>query len=329
MAHNRNKRGSDHDDDDDYKPSPPKRRRSQRVLTRTPSGQLISKPPASGPPKPFDRDQLAYTARETIRLLPGLLITRPDAKPDGFLCQKHQVGPLDQTFCPRLPKTKVRVINSDTIEAALQISRRSSDKPICVLNMANAIHAGGGFRKGALAQEEALCYRTSLSYSLKIRHYPIPDKAAIYSPTILVIRDSLANGHGVLDARDPSRLPVISVVSAAAIHKPKTKVLANANLPPAMSAVYTSAGDRELMREKMRIVLRTAIRNRHRKIVLGAFGCGAFANPLKEVGDLWVSVLKDFEFAGGWWEEVIFAVLSSPKDPNFDWYHKVLHGLEV
>ncbi|EXJ85273.1 hypothetical protein A1O3_05948 [Capronia epimyces CBS 606.96] len=317
-----NKRGSD--DDDDISPSP-KRRRSQQVLTRTSSGKLILKPrAASDRSNPSDRDQLVRVAKETLSVLPGLLITRPDVNSHGFLCDGKQVDRLDQSFCPRLPKTKVRVINSDTIEAALQLPRRSSERPICVLNMANSIRAGGGFRKGALAQEEALCYRSSLSFTLKMRHYPIPDKASIYSPTVLVIRDSLANGHELLDCRDPSQLPVISVVSAAAIYKPDTKFAA-----AIAGDVYARGDDRSLMREKMRIVLRTAIRNKHRKIVLGAFGCGAFENPLKEVCTLWAAVLKELEFSGGWWEKVVFAVLSRPGEPNFPEFHHVLDGLEV
>lgn len=326
MDTTRNKRGSDDDDDDDdyILPCPPKRRRSQRVLTFTPTGKLVAKPSSAlGKPEPTDRAQLAYVAKETISVLPGLLLTRPDAKPHGFLYEKNEVDPLDQRFCPNLSKIKIRVINSDTIDAALQIPRGPKDKPVCVLNMANAIHAGGGFRKGALAQEEALCYRSSLSFSLKLRFYPIPDKAAIYSPTVLVIRDGLDKGHKLLDCRAPSHLPLISVVSAAAIHKPDTKKVS------ATSAVYARAADRLLMLEKMRIILRTAIKNKHRKMVLGAFGCGAFENPAEEVCSLWGSVLKEIEFSGGWWEEVVFAVLSRPGDPNFERFRKTLDGLEV
>jgi hypothetical protein len=40
-------------------------------------------------------------------------------------------------------------------------------KPPLILNMADAAHAGGGFRYRALAQKEALCYRTSLIFTRK------------------------------------------------------------------------------------------------------------------------------------------------------------------
>ncbi|EXJ68306.1 uncharacterized protein A1O5_08921 [Cladophialophora psammophila CBS 110553] len=299
----------------------------QGVLSFSSTGKLQTRPPTT--PKTRDRDQLVKVAKETISVLPGLLLTRPDAKPDGYLYEKDAVTPLDQKFCPKLPKTKVRVISSDTIDAALQLSRSPSQKPVCVLNMANAIHAGGGFRTGALAQEEALCYRTSLHFTLKLRFYPIPDKAAIYSPTVLVIRDSLANGHRFLDCHDPSQLPVISVVSAAAIFQPSLGCnTAQPNQDG--SRFYARREDRNLMREKIRIILRTAIKNRHRKIVLGAFGCGAFQNPPKEVARLYSEVLQEPEFSGGWWEDVVFAVLQQGSaDSNFQWFSRELDGLLV
>ncbi|OCT51610.1 TIGR02452 family protein [Cladophialophora carrionii] len=300
----------------------------QSKLSWSSDGRLSAQPPVS--PKSEDRDELVKVAKQTISVLPGLLLTRPDAKPDGYLYDKDRVAPLDQGFCPRLPKTKVRVISSDTIDAALQLRRAPSDKPICILNMANAIHAGGGFRTGALAQEEALCYRTSLHFTLKLRFYPLPDKAAIYSPNVLVIRDSLANGHRLLDCRDPSKLPVISVVSAAAIYQPS--VGCKLCQPKELSHNFYARGeDRNLMREKIRVIVRTAIRNKHRKIVLGAFGCGAFRNPPKEVAGLFAEVLQEPEFSGGWWEDVVFAVLNqgSAGKMNFDWFERELSGLMV
>lgn len=297
----------------------------QTVLSFTADGRLSARLPTT--PNPRDRDELVRVSKETLSVLPGLLLTRPDAPPEGHLCD--QVPPLDQKFCPRFSKTRVRVVNMDTIDAAVELaSSRPSHKPVCVLNMANAIYAGGGFRTGALAQEEALCYRSSLSFTLKLRYYPIPDKAVIYSPTVLVIRDNLTRGHDMLDCRDPRQLPVLAVVSAAAIFQPLiNRVLAHPG--EENSEMYADPDDRLLMAEKMRVVLRTAIRNRHRQIVLGALGCGAFQNPPREVSQLWAIVLQEPEFSGGWWEDVIFAVLSDQQNRNFWWFETTLDGLMV
>ncbi|KAL2430501.1 hypothetical protein ABEF95_009145 [Exophiala dermatitidis] len=269
---------------------------------------------------------LAECARETLNVIPGLLLTRPDARPDGFLYGQQPLVLVDDG--PNLPKTKIRVINSDTIDAALQMSLNANDPPICILNMANAKRAGGGFRTGSLAQEEELCYRTSLARTLKYGLYPIPDDHVIYSPTVLVVRSSFANGHLLFDCRDPRQLPVISVISAAAIHKPATKKVPGTT-PITSSLDYAREEDRELMKEKMRVILRTAIRNNHRKLVLGAFGCGVFENPANRVCEIWEAVFKEDEFSRGWWEDVVFAVLNRGRDPNMNIFTKFLDGVEV
>lgn len=82
------------------------------------------------------------------------------------------------------------------------------------------------------------------------------------------------------------------------------------------------------MGEKMRVILRMAAKNGHRQIVLGAFGCGAFANPREEVAKIWASVLKETEFGGGWWSDVVFAVLDDGRG-NLRTFEMELDGMMV
>lgn len=312
------------DEKDDESPKPPRAKARQTMLSFS-NGKLETKMPLVNPVHRSDprRTGLAAVASETLTLLPGLLATRPDISTEGYLCEKDKVSRLDQKFCPKMPSVKVKVINSDTIDAALSLRRTPSSAPVCVLNMANAQHAGGGFKHGAMAQEEALCYRSSLYFTLKLRHYPMPDLSAIYSPTVLVFRNNSNNGHTLMDLRVPADLPVIGVISAAAVCQPK--LTKNASGDP----IYANASDQLLMIRKMRIILRTAIRNKHRKMILAAFGCGVFGNPPEEVARMWKSVLLEPEFAGGWWEEVVFAVLDGGKLHNFTAFQKVLDGLVI
>lgn len=299
------------------------------------NGQLVASRSQKSPRNATPSKSLDQVARETKNVLPGLLLTRPDARPDGYLYDGSDVQQLDQKYCPKLPATRIRVVNSDTIDAALNLmstagvqqsystsTPSSSAKPICVLNMANAFSAGGGWMRGALAQEEALCYRTSLSFTLKLRYYPMPEESGIYSPRVLIIRESMKDGHDLLDCRVPQDLKVISVVSVAAIDRP---LLAR---DPTGAETYRRQNDRHLMEEKIRIILRIAIRNQHRQIVLGAFGCGAFANPNQEVANMFRSVLTEPEFSGGWWKDVVFAVLDMGSG-NFGVFHNALDGLQV
>ncbi|KAL8747696.1 MAG: hypothetical protein Q9184_007563, partial [Pyrenodesmia sp. 2 TL-2023] len=158
---------------------------------------------------------LAAVAEETKDVLPGLLKLTPDTPPTGELIKPDTLFPAFKSDCPNLPKTRIRVLNIDTLDAAIRLSSlttstvaESSTPAVLVLNMANAEHGGGGWLKGAIAQEEALCYRSSLSFTLKRRFYPMPDRSAIYSPTVVVIRESLAKGHRLLDLSHPAKLPV-------------------------------------------------------------------------------------------------------------------------
>ncbi|KAI4179129.1 MAG: hypothetical protein LQ346_007266 [Caloplaca aetnensis] len=278
---------------------------------------------------------LAAVAEETKDVLPGLLKLTPDTPPVGELIKPDTLFPAFKSDCPNLPKTRVRVLDMDTLDAAIRLSSlttstvaESSNPPVLVLNMANAKHAGGGWLKGAIAQEEALCYRSSLSFTLKRRFYPMPDRSAIYSPTVVLIRESLANGHRLLDLTHPEKLPVVSVVSVAAIRDPSVERRLGDG-----EEIYRNGEDRALMRSKMRMILRIAAGKGHRKLVLGALGCGAFANPKGEVVKLWRELLTEAEFGGGWWENVVFAVLDDGggkhANGNYGVFWRGLNGLEV
>lgn len=54
------------------------------------------------------------------------------------------------------------------------------------------------------------------------------------------------------------------------------------------------------MKEKMRIILRISAWKGHRRIVLSAFGCGAFRKPKEEVARCWKEMFAEPELQGGW-----------------------------
>lgn len=289
------------------------------------------------PPLPTSRRSqlLAAVAAETKSLLPDLIKAVPDTALISRFYQSHTLLPNPPHSCSGVPKSKVRVVNADTLDTAIALSTPtvetlplSKDPPVLILNMANAEHGGGGWLKGALAQEEALCYRSSLSFALKRKFYPMPDRSAIYSPAVVIIRQSLADSHKLLDLTNPGKLPVVSVVSVAALRNPKIERVLGTG-----EQRYKEHKEKELMRDKMRVVLRIACHNRHQKIVLGALGCGAFGNPKAEVVRLWQEVLREEEFLGGWWEDLVFAVMeeggSEQSDGNFGVFWRGLNGVEV
>ncbi|KAI9698825.1 MAG: hypothetical protein M1820_007332 [Bogoriella megaspora] len=270
-------------------------------------------------------DDLAAVATETRSILPYLLLKRPDAAPTGMLydCVKH-LHALNPNRNPKF-STRVIVTNADTLDAALNIPPSTRDqKPVLVLDMANAEVPGGGWLKGSSAQEESICYRSSLSFTLKRRFYPLKVTGAVYSPNVLVIRNSRRNGHTLLDLNHPEAMRTVSVVSVAAVQNPKLFKGASGQ------RFYQNDQERSVMKHKIMNILRIAGRQNHRRIVLGAFGCGVFGNPRGEVVRMFQEVLSSPEFKG-WFESIVFAVLDSSASPlgNFAIFRDCLNGMKV
>jgi uncharacterized protein (TIGR02452 family) len=220
--------------------------------------------------------------------------------------------------------------NNNQTKSKAPIDTSDNDRnssPVAVLNLASERSPGGGWQNGAMAQEEALCYRSSLYLSLHKSYYPIPSLSAIYSPDVLIIRDASSAGHA-LRCSDISSCPVTSVISIAALRHPTLTD---------DGRKFKNEGQRAETKRKIRLVLRLAASKGHTRLVLGALGCGVFSNPPKEVAGCFLEVFREPEFTGGWWEEIVFAVLDNAVDGeggkdgvgNFGQFYQVLNGRVV
>lgn len=284
------------------------------------------------------KQALATIASQTQVALPYILKDLPNIKADEseLLSLSTDLPQLKMEDCPKRPKATIKVINEDTFDAA--ISMMSSDdsnatnsppsRP-AVLNLASDTSPGGGWLNGSMAQEEALCYRSSLSLSLHKKYYPWDALHGVYTRDVVIVRSSVGNGHKLVAPDAPANeLPVVSVLSVAAIRRPDLsdgQVLSSGE----KRKVFAKNGDRELTKSKMVLVLRMAASRGHDRLVMGALGCGAFKNPVEEVAECWKEVFEQQEFKGGWWKEVCFAVLDSRNEGNFEVFEKTLGGMEV
>lgn len=290
--------------------------------------------------------ELAAVAKETKDVLPDIVQQLPHLRPSySRKITLPELASLDPSRCPgfRLPVdfrtsgTLVRVVNADTFDAALRMQAAvAAQEPsntqfpgpglqrnprVAVLNLASDKNPGGGWLRGSSAQEEALCYRSSLSLSLHKSYYPWSPRDAIYTGVVVIIRSSKADSHKLLVPQTPADdLPVVSVISVAGVRNPM------------LSGDKQSFGmrkDRDLTKDKMRLVLRIAALERHEILVLGALGCGAFNNPPRDVATCWLEVLQENEFKGGWWREIWFAVFDARNEGNFGVFQDIVGDKEI
>jgi uncharacterized protein (TIGR02452 family) len=224
---------------------------------------------------------------------------------------------------PACKISKIRVITTNTLTAAHILGHPPSrpSKPdqkaskkspnVCILNMASPLRPGGGVLTGATSQEEFLCARTTLLPSLQESYYRLPEIGGIWSPDILVFHDHspLGDAKGELG---PSERYWIDVISAGMLRFPELEGGED-------ETKRLSKRDRAVVEKKMRAVLRIAVQKGVRKLVLGAWGCGAYGNPVVDIAQAWKNVLcapansgnkKNRSEVESWpgLEEVIFAI---------------------
>ena len=205
-----------------------------------------------------------------------------------------------------IPPPRIRIMKTDNLTAAhtlLPKSQSRSHPNPCILNMASPLRPGGGVLSGATSSEEFLCARTTLLPSLKESFYRLPERGGIFSSDVLVLR----NARGLGDAQ--GEIPAtqrwyVDVVSAAMLRFPELE-----GGEEEEGEKRLSRGDRREVEEKMRGVVRILAAKGVRRVVLGAWGCGAYGNPVRDIGEAWGAVLvgrKREVWMGA--EEVVFAI---------------------
>lgn len=274
------------------------------------------------------RVQRLQTAKETQRLTPGVIGSTPGATADSDF-YTELLPPLEESKTRR--DTRVHIENGDSFTVAQRLAA-AGQKKVAVLNMASDRHPGGGWLRGALAQEEALCLRSTLAATLHNSHYPTPPIAATWSPGVVVFREEVANDCHILDRSDRF---VVGVVSVAGLRRPpltgdeldyRECTTLHQGFRCSVSKYFLRKGfrkDAELMKNKIRQILRVMAVNGVTCCVLGALGCGAFANPPRRVARLFRDVILETEFADHF-DEIVFAILDQRREGNIQVFEEVI-----
>jgi len=227
----------------------------------------------------IDWSAAVRTARAAKRSIP----------PDDPLPQPRNAGSHD---------TRIAVTNETTLGAA----RRLTDAGLhpLALNFANGVNPGGGFLIGALAQEEALCRSSALYATLeddpmyevhrRQDHYESSDWT-ILSPDVPVFRSD--------DGTTLETPWLLSFITCAAPFAPRVG----------------QPRSRDLLLQRITRVLDIARAHGYDTLVLGAWGCGAFANdPRQTARDFKAALEGRFQ---GEFREVVFAITDWSPERRF------------
>ena len=223
---------------------------------------------------------------------------------NSFLLTPQEGGALVAELTPPAEGSPAacRVANQSAVEAILALSREGACP--AVLNFASAKNPGGGFLKGAMAQEEALAASSGL-YRALLRHpaYYENNRAfksmvytdhAIYCPKAVFFRDG---GFGLLP--EPATASVLTLPAV--------------NLGQVIQKGEDVEAAKAAMKNRMRLVLAIFARQKDRHLILGAYGCGVFGNDPAEVAPWWRELLVD-EGWGRCFTKILFAVLDRAKN---------------
>lgn len=199
--------------------------------------------------------------------------------------------------------SNIYTINLDSVSAVVEYSKDGNK--VCVLNMASAKRGGGGVRNGSKAQEECLFRSSNLFDTIVQEYYPLKDDECLYTKDAVFFKDRFYN----------NMTPVTSdVVTVAAI-----------NLNNGFgSAVLKPSNYFELTKQKIRLIVLTAIENNVDTLILGSWGCGVFKNDPYEMSKMFYDVLVN-EFYSNKFKTVVFAIINDHNsvDDNFNVFSKI------
>ena len=214
---------------------------------------------------------------------------------------------------PQRRDGKVRVYQEDCLSVCERLNKGRAEGQVAVLSFASGTSPGGMYRgdRGLRmkAQEESICARSGLWECLTAagsRFYESnralrgPEKALqgsllVYSPAVPAV---VANESVI----------AIAMISAPAVHAASFRMqrrLAGGGEEETERAIA------QAMTARIRAVFKTAAIHGHRVLVLGAFGCGVFANSPDTVASCFSTVISEL---GHHFDELAFSIVDPRPD---------------
>lgn len=227
-----------------------------------------------------------------------------------------QVSQLSEQDIPGNKPIQIMLRNQDTLEAAFELHqhRKENEKPVLILNFANPHRPGGGIRSKPGTQEEHLCVKTTVLCSLETDEaWPFYQTnldcgTQAQTDTILISPNTMVIRNPDLSLREDPFPIAVMTVSAPIASRMEQEELPNLE---------------NILRSRIRGMLRTAAAEGYTRLVLGAWGCGNFGNDPELVARLFHENLT------GNFEEVTMAVFDNSEDQyRYSCFEKYFGKLE-
>lgn len=187
--------------------------------------------------------------------------------------------------CPIENDTHVAFEQMKSDDCASHYIGLGISKNVVIMNFASNKHRGGGYKKGAIAQEEDLCRVIPQLYpSLCGIKYPFGDDSVLITPNVNIMRN---NRNYKLFHK--FKYHNVSIVSAAA---PNLR--------------FEEFDEKRIIRTLQNIYISTKkILPDTDTLILGAWGCGAYYNDPSVISKIMNKINLDY---GGLYRMIIFTV---------------------
>lgn len=214
------------------------------------------------------------------------------------------------------PTTRYIVSGKRSFEAA----KGYVGKKVAVLNYANN-HCIGGAPFSAGAQEESLCRCSTLYPCLQAMREPFYKKHSdqyyahemnymgnddlIYTPDVVVFKSDERTDPVYPKMMNHEEWYKVNVITCAA---------------PQLTIVKTLPDNYESkIRSRIKKILDVAAKEDNEVVILGAWGCGAFKNPIEIVAKTFVDLLKNYDF------EIVEFALATTRDVSSSAFSRALN----
>lgn len=269
---------------------------------------------------------LKATAKETLTILKNGEYRNASATTVRFLSEQKAAVAATRLYLPQQlarmlasptrdqrddsdagGRMTIEVTHETTQAAAHRLVQQEGCRNLVLLNYASARRPGGGFTKGAKAQEEDLA-RCSGLYPCLLSQ---PDYyRANRAQKSLLYTDHLLYSPQVPFFRTENQTVLPEVFLASIITAPAPNAGEVLRREPEAGALLE-----ETLRTRAGMVLTVAREHAHEVVLLGAWGCGVFRNDPHMVATVFADWLARAEFRHCF-RRVVFAIRDSRRDQS-------------